>query len=98
MSRTLLAELPELGTLSHKQIAALVGIAPLNHDRGTLRSQRQVWGGCASVRATLSKAALVATKWNPSIRPFLSPPAGGWQSAEGGARRVYAHATDHGQC
>jgi transposase len=70
MSRTLLAELPELGTLSHKQIAALVGVAPLNHDSGTLRGRRHVWGGRASVRAALYMAALVATKWNPAIRRF----------------------------
>lgn len=70
MSRTLLAELPELGTLTHKQIAALVGVAPLNHDSGTLRGRRHVWGGRASVRAALYMAALVATKWNPAIRRF----------------------------
>ena len=70
MSRTLLAELPELGTLTHKQIAALVGVAPLNHDSGTLRGRRHVWGGRASVRAALYMAALVATRWNPAIRRF----------------------------
>lgn len=70
MSRTLLAELPELGTLTHKQIAALVGVAPLNHDSGTLRGRRHVWGGRASVRAALYMAALVATKWNPAIHRF----------------------------
>jgi transposase len=70
MSRTLLAELPELGTLTHKQIAALVGVAPLNHDSGTLRGRRHVWGGRAPVRAALYMAALVATRWNPVIRRF----------------------------
>lgn len=70
MSRTLLANLPELGPLSPKQIAALVGVAPLNHDRGTLRGRRHVWGGRAPVRAALYMAALVATKWNPVIRRF----------------------------
>ena len=70
MSRTLLAELPEWGTVSYKQIAALVGVAPLNHDRGTLRGRRHVWGGRASVRAALDMAALVATTWNPAIRWF----------------------------
>jgi transposase len=70
MSRTLLAELPELGTLTHKQIAALVGVAPLNHESGTLRGRRHVWGGRASVRAALYMAALVATRRNPVIRTF----------------------------
>ena len=70
MSRTLLAELPELGTLTHKQIAALVGVAPLNRDSGTLRGRRHVWGGRAPVRAALYMAALVGTKWNPALRRF----------------------------
>ncbi|NGZ11690.1 MAG: IS110 family transposase [Nitrospira sp. LK70] len=70
MSRTLLAELQELGTLTHKQIAALVGVAPLNHESGTLRGRRHVWGGRAPVRAALYMATLVATKWNPVIRRF----------------------------
>lgn len=70
MSRTLLAELPELGTLNRKQIAALVGVAPLNRDSGTLRGKRMVWGGRAPVRAALYMATLVATKWNPVIRHF----------------------------
>jgi transposase len=70
MSRTLLADLPELGTLNRKQIAALVGVAPLNRDSGTLRGKRRVWGGRAPVRAALYMATLVATKWNPVIRHF----------------------------
>jgi len=57
ISRTLLAELPELGHLNRKQIAALVGIAPLNRDSGTLRGRRTIWGGRASVRAVLYMAA-----------------------------------------
>jgi transposase len=70
MSRTLLAELPELGTLNGKQIAALVGLAPLNRDSGTMRGRRAVWGGRAHVRATLYMATLVATKCNSVIRSF----------------------------
>jgi transposase len=70
VSLTLLAELPELGRLSHKQIAALVGVAPLNRDSGTLRGQRLVYGGRAPVRAALYMAALVASKCNPVIRAF----------------------------
>jgi transposase len=67
---TLLAEVPELGHLDRKAIAALVGVAPLNCESGTLRGRRLVWGGRARVRAALYMAALVATKHNPVIRAF----------------------------
>ena len=70
LSRTLLAALPELGTLDRRQIAALVGVAPFNRDSGTLRGKRTVWGGRAPVRAALYMAALVATRFNPVIRTF----------------------------
>lgn len=70
LTTTLLATLPELGTLTHKQIAALVGVAPLNRDSGTLRGRRTIWGGRAQVRAVLYMAALVATRFNPVIRAF----------------------------
>lgn len=66
----LLADLPELGTLGRKQIAALVGVAPLNRDSGALRGTRGVWGGRARVRSALYMAALVATRHNPIIRAF----------------------------
>src|SRR6516225_3867796 len=70
ISRTLLAELPELGQLNRKQIAALVGIAPLNRDSGTLKGRRTIWGGRATVRAVLYMAALVASRRNAVIRAF----------------------------
>jgi transposase len=70
LTTTLLANLPELGTLTGKQIAALVGVAPLNRDSGTLRGKRTVWGGRAQIRATLYMAALVAARFNPVIRAF----------------------------
>jgi transposase len=70
VSRTLLAELPELGHLNRKQIAALVGVAPLNRDSGTLRGRRTIWGGRAAVRAALYMAALVASRRNAVIRTF----------------------------
>jgi transposase len=70
ISRTVLAELPELGQLNRKQIAALVGVAPLNRDSGTLRGRRAIWGGRATVRAALYMAALVASRRNPVIRAF----------------------------
>jgi transposase len=70
VSYTLLGELPELGTLSHKQIAALVGVAPLARDSGTLRGKRMIWGGRASVRTALVMAALCGRRWNPALKVF----------------------------
>jgi len=67
---TLLAQLPELGRLSHGQIAALVGVAPLNRDSGTLRGRRAVWGGRQAVRTALYMGTLRATRCNPAIRLF----------------------------
>jgi transposase len=69
-SRTLLLDLPELGRLNRKQIAALVGVAPFNRDSGTLRGRRAIWGGRASVRSMLYMAAVTAVRCNPVIRPF----------------------------
>ena len=70
LSLTLLALLPELGTLNRKQIAALVGVAPYNRDSGTRRGKRAVWGGRSRVRAVLYMGALVASRHNPAIRDF----------------------------
>ena len=70
VSRTMLAELPELGSLNRKQIAALVGVAPLNWDSGMLRGRRAIWGGRAHVRTALYMAALAASRRNPIIREF----------------------------
>lgn len=70
MVYTLLADLPELGTMSNKQAAALVGVAPINRDSGKLRGKRRVYGGRAGVRTTLYMATLSATQCNPVIRQF----------------------------
>ena len=70
VSLTLLAYLPELGTLDRRQIAALVGVAPFNRDSGTLRGKRTVWGGRARVRAALYMGALTASRCNPVIRGY----------------------------
>jgi transposase len=67
---TLLSQLPELGTISHKQIAALVGVAPFNHDSGTLRGKRRIWGGRAAIRAVLYMASLSAIRFNSALRTF----------------------------
>ena len=67
-ARTMLAELPELGTLNRKKIAALVGVAPLNRDSGTKQGARTCWGGRASIRQVLFMAATSAIRCNPIIR------------------------------
>jgi transposase len=69
-SSRLIADLPELGKLNHKQIAALVGVAPLNRDSGSFRGRRSIWGGRAQVRATLYMAALVGTRRHPDLKRF----------------------------
>ena len=70
VSSSLLIELPELGRLNRRKIAALVGVAPLNRDSGTMRGRRTVWGGRAKLRSTLYMAALVASRCNPIIAAF----------------------------
>lgn len=70
LCRTLLAELPELGSLSPRELSALVGVAPLNRDSGTLRGRRTVWGGRARVREALYMGALIASRFNPAIEEF----------------------------
>ena len=70
LARTLLAELPELGEITHKRLCVLVGVAPFNRDSGHSRGKREVWGGRAAVRAALYMGALVATRHNPILKEF----------------------------
>lgn len=70
LTTTLCANLPELGTLTRKEVAALAGVAPFPRDSGTLKGRRAIWGGRAHVRAALYMAALGATRRNPVIRTF----------------------------
>ena len=70
MSFTVLAALPELGNLSHKEIAALVGVAPFNRDSGKMRGRRAVWGGRATVRVVLYMATLRSVRCNPTLKAF----------------------------
>src|SRR4030095_4292157 len=73
VARTLIAELPELGQLDRRQLAALVGVAPFNRDSGQWRGgPGTIWGGRASVRAALYMAGLVATRHNPILRAFYA--------------------------
>jgi transposase len=70
LSRTLVAEVPELGILNRQEIAALSGVAPFNRDSGTLRGKRAVWGGRAHVRAVLYMSTLAAVRHNPVLKAF----------------------------
>ena len=70
LSSMLLTHLPELGSLNRGQVAALVGVAPLNRDSGAFRGKRSVWGGRTAIRSALYMAALVATRYNPVIKAF----------------------------
>ncbi len=70
VTRTLIAGLPELGKLSRRRIASLVGVAPINRDSGMMKGRRTTWGGRAGIRSVLYMAVLVASKNNPVIRPY----------------------------
>ena len=79
LASTLLSDLPELGQLNRKAIAALVGIAPLNEDSGKRRGKRIIWGGRSTVRDVLYMATLSATRYNPVIRSSTN---GSWRLAK----------------
>jgi len=70
VTRTLLAQLPELGTLNRQEIAALAGLAPFNRDSGRRQGRRCIWGGRSAVRSALYMAVLCGTRYNPVIRVF----------------------------
>jgi transposase len=69
-ARTLGFDLPEWGTLRRQRLAALVGVAPVNRDSGTLRGSRTTWGGRAHVRVTVYRSTLVAVRYNPVRKAF----------------------------
>ena len=77
LATTLLAELPELGRLNRREIAALVGVAPLKCDSGVFRGRRSVWGGRAAVRTALYMGALSAVRTNPPVQAFYERLIGG---------------------
>jgi transposase len=70
IAMTLIADLPELGKVSHKEIAALAGLAPFNRDSGFMQGKRSIWGGRATVRTALYMGALVAVRFNPVLKAF----------------------------
>jgi transposase len=97
MSRTVLADLPELGTLNRKQIASLVGVAPLNRDSGTLQGKRQVWGGPGPSPGRPLHGHLGRHQVQPGDSEFLPPAARRWQGPQGRAGRLHAEALDDSQ-
>ena len=97
LSLTLMAYLPELGTLDRRQVAALVGVAPFNRDSGTLRGKRTVWGGRARVRAALYMSALVARPLQPRHPGLLPAAAGRCKAQEAGPHSLHAQAADSPQ-
>jgi transposase len=70
LSQTLVAAVPELGKVSKRQVAALIGVAPINRDSGKMRGSRTTWGGRSQVRAILYMATLSAVRSNPLLRAF----------------------------
>ena len=70
LASTLIAELPELGQLSHKKILALVGLAPFNYDSGRLRGKRRIWGGRSKLRTSLYMSVVAGFCFNPVIKSF----------------------------
>lgn len=71
-SATLLSDVPELGTLNRRKIAALVGLAPFNRDSGKMKGRRAIWGGRAAVRSALYMAAVTAIRCNPVFKTFYA--------------------------
>jgi transposase len=95
--RTLIAELPELGRLDRRKIAALVGVAPINRDSGALRGRKTIAGGRAPVRTALYMAALVASRANPVIATALSKARSCRKSRQTRAHRLHPQAPRHPQ-
>ena len=97
LARTLIAEVPELGQLGRRQIAALIGVAPHAHESGKFKGRRMIWGGRARVRTTLYMALLSATRCNPVLAPFISVLAER-QEPKARLRRLHAQTAGHPQC
>ena len=98
LSSTLLAQLPELGMLNRKQIAALAGLAPFNRDSGSMRGSRCIWGGRAQVRRVLYMATVAGVRSNPAIKNFLSAAACRREARQTRAHRLYAQIPRYSQC
>ena len=97
LSLTLLANLPELGTLNRRQIAALVGVAPYNRDSGTLRGKRAVWGRTLSGAGRPLHGSVGSQPPQPCYPGLLPEAAGSWQAEKGGAGRVHAQTAGYTQ-
>jgi transposase len=93
LSVTLLAELPELGALNRRQIAALAGVAPFNRDSGRFKGKRAIWGGRAEIRSVLYMSTLTAVRCNPVIRAFYQR-----LTKAGKQHNLYAKAFNYSEC
>ncbi len=98
LTTMLFANLPEPGTLTRKEVAALAGAAPFPRDSGTLKGRRTIWGGRAHVRAALYMATLVVTRKNPVIWGLLPALVSGGEGEEARLDGVHAEATHNSQC
>ncbi len=98
VAQTLVAAVPELGTVNKRQIAALIGVAPINRDSGTMRGRRTTWGGRSQVRSVLYMATLTAIRPNPQIRDLLCAARYSRQEEDGRSRCVHAEAAGHPEC
>ncbi len=94
----LLAEVTELGSLSRREISALIGVAPVNRDSGTMRGRRTVFGGRASVRTALYMSALVGTRHNPVIKEFYERLVAAGKPKKGRINCLYQKTIDHSEC
>ena len=90
LSSNLIAKLPELGILNQREIATLVGVAPLNKDSGKMRGKRMIQGGRAMLRKALYMPTLVATRYNPVIKNLYQQPCSQRKVEEGGFSSLYA--------
>ena len=95
---TLLAEVPELGELNGREVSALVGVAPINRDSGTMRGKRTIFGGRPNVRKVLFMAALVASRHNPVIKAFYQRLLAAGKPKKLALVGLRAQAADHPQC
>ncbi len=95
MSRVLIAEAPELGRLDRREIASLIGVAPLNRDSGLYKGRRSIWGGRAGVRSVLFMATLSAVQFNPVIKAFYRRLREGGKKPKVACHGMHAQAPCH---
>ncbi|WCQ99342.1 IS110 family transposase [Paracoccus aestuarii] len=98
VSATLIAQLPELGQLDRRRVAALAGLAPHANDSGHQRGKRSIWGGRGSLRRCLYLAALTASRFDPVFRAFKERLIAAGKTTKAGHRGLRPQAADRSQC